>query len=199
MQLHSFIDRPGCRAESALRTLVILALLFATIAIPARAIAQTGDAAVTVVTGNVQIVHSGKTLPATVGTAVFDGDEVDTAAASSATITLLDKSTLEIGEASKLKLDIPRRGAAASTTARIGLLAGVVRSFVTHAAAGGPPKFEVNTPNAVAAARGTKFDVAYQDNVDRKEFAGCHRFTDVAVYDGTVEVANISAPGKTVA
>jgi len=178
--------------------LALSAILFAIFAVSTSASAQTGDATVTGMTGNVQVLHSGTSFPAKVGTEVFNGDEVDTAAASSATVTLLDKSTLEIGESSKLKLDIPRRGAATSTTARIGLLAGVVRSFVTHTAAGGAPKFEVNTPNAVAAARGTKFDVAYQHGVDRKEFAGCHRFTDVAVYDGTVDVANLSAPGNPV-
>ncbi len=152
----------------------------------------------TVVTGAVQVLHAGKSANAVVGTAVFDGDEVDTAAASSATVTLLDSSTLEIGELSKVKLDIPKRGAATTTGDRISLMAGVVRSYVAHVASIGAPNFEVHTPNAVAAARGTKYDVSYQEGVDRKQFEGCHRFTDVAVFDGTVEVANLSAPTNTV-
>ncbi|MFZ1889976.1 MAG: FecR family protein, partial [Candidatus Binataceae bacterium] len=175
----------------------LLLALIALCAISEPASAQTGDGTVTVVTGGVSVVHAGTSNQAAVGTAVFDGDEVDTAAASSATITLADKSTLEIGELSKVKLDIPHRGAANSTD-RITLLAGVLRSYVAHAASAGAPTYEVHTPNAVAAARGTKYDVSYQEGVDRKQFEGCHRFTDVAVYDGVVDVANVSAPGNTV-
>ncbi|MHB8380903.1 MAG: FecR family protein [Candidatus Binataceae bacterium] len=160
--------------------------------------AQTGDGTVTVVTGGVQILHAGTSSPASVGTAVFNGDEVDTAAASSATVTLADKSTLEIGESSKVKLDIPHSGATAPGVDRISLLAGVVRSAVVRAASVGAPTYEVHTPNAVAAARGTKYDVSYQEGVDRKQFEGCHRFTDVAVYDGVVDVANTAAPANTV-
>jgi ferric-dicitrate binding protein FerR (iron transport regulator) len=176
----------------------IVAIFIAIIAISAPAWAQTGDGTVTVVTGGVAVVHNGISNQAAVGTAVFDGDEVDTAAASSATVTLADKSTLEIGELSKVKLDIPHRNAATTTADKITLLAGVLRSYVVHAASAGAPTYEVHTPNAVAAARGTKYDVSYQEGVDRKQFEGCHRFTDVAVYDGVVDVANVSAPGNTV-
>jgi len=178
--------------------LAMLSALIAAFAIAAPVWAQTGDATVTVVTGGVTVVHAGISNQAAVGTAVFDGDEVDTAAASSATVTLVDKSTLEIGELSKVKLDIPHRGATTTSADKVSLLAGVVRSYVVHAASAGAPTFEVHTPNAVAAARGTKYDVSYQENVDRKQFEGCHRFTDVAVYDGTVDVANVSAPANTV-
>jgi ferric-dicitrate binding protein FerR (iron transport regulator) len=181
----------------AMPKLALSLILIAIIAISAPAWAQTGDGTVTVVTGGVVVVHNGISNQAAVGTAVFDGDEVDTAAASSATVTLADKSTLEIGELSKVKLDIPHLGAANSAD-RITLLAGVLRSYVAHAASAGAPTYEVHTPNAVAAARGTKYDVSYQEGVDRKQFEGCHRFTDVAVYDGVVDVANVSAPGNTV-
>ncbi|HVA80246.1 MAG TPA: FecR family protein [Candidatus Binataceae bacterium] len=182
------------RASFTARNLFLLTTMVVALTLGSRAQAQTGDAAITTATGTVQVIHAGKTLTAVVGTPVFNGDEVDTAAASSATVTLLDKSTLEIGELSKVKLDIPSRAAANSTTAQISLLAGVVRSFVVHAVAAGAPSYEVHTPNAVAAARGTKFDVTYQDGVDRKEFKGCRQFTDVAVYDGVVQVANAASP-----
>jgi len=182
----------------AMPKLALFSILIAIIAISAPASAQTGDGTVTVVTGGVAVVHNGISNQAAVGTADFDGDEVDTAAASSATVTLADKSTLEIGELSKVKLDIPHRNAATTTADKITLLAGVLRSYVVHAASAGAPTYEVHTPNAVAAARGTKYDVSYQEGVNRKQFEGCHRFTDVAVYDGVVDVANVSAPGNTV-
>ncbi|HUY26307.1 MAG TPA: FecR family protein [Candidatus Binataceae bacterium] len=182
------------RAFFTTRNLLLLSTMLVALALGSRVQAQTGDAAITIVTGTVQVIHAGKTLTAVAGTPVFNGDEVDTAAAASATVTLLDKSTLEIGESSKVKLDIPSRAGASSTTARVSLLAGAVRSFVVHAVASGAPSYEVHTPNAVAAARGTKFDVAYQEGVDRKEFKGCRQFTDVAVFDGVVQVANAASP-----
>ncbi len=177
---------------------ILLLAIAVSISTSIRANAQTGDGTITAVSGRVQVTHAGKVAATTVGMPVFNGDQVDTAAGSSATVTLLDTSTLEIGASSKIKLDIPTRAASTSTMARIGLLAGAVRSYVAHAVAGGPPKFEVNTPNAVAAARGTKYDVTYQEGVDRSDFKGCHRFTDVAVYDGSVEVANLANPANTV-
>ncbi len=186
------------KAIHAMSKAALFSILIAIIAIATPAWAQTGDATVTVVTGGVVVVHNGISSQAAVGTAVFDGDEVDTAAASSATVTLADKSTLEIGELSKVKLDIPHRNATTTTADKITLLAGVLRSYVVHATGAGASTYEVHTPNAVAAARGTKYDVSYQEGVNRKQFEGCHRFTDVAVYDGVVDVANVSAPGNTV-
>lgn len=192
------ITMPRRKILDAISKLALFSALIAIFAVSTPASAQTGDATVTVVTGGVVVVHGGISSQAAVGTAVFDGDEVDTAAASSATVTLADKSTLEIGELSKVKLDIPHRNATATTADKINLLAGVVRSYVVHAASAGAPTYEVHTPNAVAAARGTRYDVSYQEGVDRKQFEGCHRFTDVAVMDGVVDVANVSAPANTV-
>ncbi|MGC1342220.1 MAG: hypothetical protein WA854_07830, partial [Candidatus Binataceae bacterium] len=65
--------------------LALFSALIAIFAVSTPASAQTGDATVTVVTGGVVVVHGGISRQAAVGTAVFDGDEVDTAAASSAT------------------------------------------------------------------------------------------------------------------
>ena len=65
---------------------------------------------------------------------------------------------------------------------------------------GSPPNFEVHTPNAVAAARGTTYDTDYQNNVNRLGYAYCKEFSDVSVFNGTVEVnnpKNTSAPSVT--
>jgi len=68
----------------------------------------------------------------------------------------------------------------------------VMRAFVNGS--GGAPHFEVNTPNAVAAARGTTFDTAYTEGGTRPTFGECTRFTDVSVSDGVVAVTNRSNP-----
>lgn len=175
----------------------IVAFVIGAIAAASPVFAQTGDATLTALTGSVRVLHAGKTSSATSGMAVFNGDEIDTGPGASATVTLIDKSTLEIGELSKVRLDIPTRAAAGTAMSRIHLLAGVVRSYVVHAVSG-TPNYEVQTPNAVAAARGTKYDVSYQQGTERPQFKGCLQFTDVSVYDGTVDVANLANPTNTV-
>jgi hypothetical protein len=52
------------------------------------------------------------------------------------------------------------------------------------------PNFEVHTPNAVVAVRGTKWNTRYQEGTGRPGFPSCKRFTDVEVYEGTVEVSS---------
>ena len=51
-------------------------------------------------------------------------------------------------------------GSRAST--KVTLLKGLVRSLV-KVSSGRPPNFEVHTPNAVASARVTMFDVSYHE------------------------------------
>jgi hypothetical protein len=64
------------------------------------------------------------------------------------------------------------------------------------------PNFAVHTPNAVASARGTQYDTSTatqppgtMNEEDRKKYKDCRRFTQVSVYDGTVEVTNTTNPG----
>ncbi len=80
------------------------------------------------------------------------------------------------------------------------LFGGLVRSLV-RVTSGVPPNFEVHTPNAVAAARGTSYDTDYQNSISRPGYEYCKEFSDVAVFDATVEVTNPinpSAPPVTV-
>ena len=42
--------------------------------------------------------------------------------------------------------------------------------------------------------RGTRFDTAYSENVIRPGYQGCERYTDVSVYQGTVNLAPIGTP-----
>jgi hypothetical protein len=83
----------------------------------------------------------------------------------------------------------PAGGRAAT---RVSLFGGVLRSVV--AAAGGTPNFEVHTPNAVAAVRGTRWDTAYTEGEARPTYGDCRRFSDVVVYEGVVSLRNTAAP-----
>jgi hypothetical protein len=125
--------------------------------------AQTSVGTVGAVNGNVTIVRAGRPIPTTAGTALRVGDKLSTGPKSRITISLSDGSQLELNESSTLVLTeyaLNPDGSRAST--KLTLLGGLVRSLV-HLGPSSTPNFEVHTPNAVASARGTMFDVAYHE------------------------------------
>jgi hypothetical protein len=125
--------------------------------------AQTSVGTVGVVNGDVTIVRAGKSIPTTAGTGLRVGDKLTTGPKSRMTISLTDGSQLELNESSTLVLTeyvLNPDGSRAST--KLTLLGGLVRSLV-HFSPSSTPNFEVHTPNAVASARGTMFDVAYHE------------------------------------
>jgi hypothetical protein len=140
----------------------------------------------------VQIQRAGVTIGAASGVGVNVGDRIVSGASGHAVIVLGDQSRLEIGTLTGITLDqFTVTGGAPST--RISLLSGVLRSLV-NAVGGGAANFQVHTPNAVAAVRGTKFDTAYTENIIRPGYQGCERYTDVSVYQGTVNLAQLASP-----
>ncbi|HEY6394443.1 MAG TPA: FecR family protein [Candidatus Binataceae bacterium] len=161
----------------------------------AQAPAATPVGTFSAVTGDVQVIRAGATQPAAPGMVLNVGDRIITGPGAHAALDLTDQSKLEVSESSNLVLDehaVPAGGGSAKT--RIGLFGGLVRSFV-HVTAGAPPDFEVHTPNAIAAARGTVYDSLYQEGSTRPSFADCKQFTDTSVYEGDVEVSNPTNPG----
>ncbi len=164
------------------------------LAIATRVFAQAPVAGtISTAAGSVNVQRGGTSTPATTGTPVNVGDRVVTGAGGHAVITLTDGSELELGESSNIVIDnqalAPAGGRAAT---QVSLFGGVLRSVVN--ATGGPPNFEVHTPNAVAAVRGTRFDTVYIEGEARPTFGDCRKFTDVVVYEGVVSVHN---PGAT--
>src|SRR5579872_320274 len=166
-----------------------------------RAMAQaTAAGSMTSLTGDVHIERAGTTVPATPGTAVDVGDRIVSGPGSRATITLTDNSKLELDESSALVIDQQMVGPNTRNT-KLSVFSGLVRSFVSYTSSP-TPNFEVHTPNAVASARGTEYDTSTQtqppgtmSEEDRKKYKDCRRFTQVSVYDGTVEVTNTTNPG----
>ena len=139
-------------------------------------------------------------MAATPGTVVDVGDRLVTGANSRATITLTDNSKLELDESTSLVID-QQMVTANSRNTKLSLFSGLVRSFVSHTSSP-TPNFQVHTPNAVASARGTEYDTSTStqppsttSEEDRKKYKDCRRFTQVSVYDGTVEVTNTTNPG----
>ncbi len=186
--------------STILRFVVVFVVTF-TLLIANRAMAQATPAgSVTSLTGDVHIERGGTTVPATQGMAVDVGDRIVTAANSRVTIMLHDNSKLELDESTSLVID-NQAVTASSRNTKLSLFSGLVRSFVSYTSSP-TPNFEVHTPNAVASARGTQYDTSTEtqppgtmSEEDRKKYKDCRRFTQVSVYEGTVEVLNTTNPG----
>jgi ferric-dicitrate binding protein FerR (iron transport regulator) len=187
-------DRP--KTHDATLGAVLLLLGMVALFRSGPAFAQAAAGSFSSVSGPVQIQRAGATIGAASGVGVDVGDRIVSGVGGHAVILLNDQSRLEIGPASSITLDqfTVSGGGAAST--RVSLFSGVLRSLVNSATGGSVADYQVHTPNAVAAVRGTRFDTAYTENVIRPGYQGCERYTDVSVYQGTVNLAPLASPNS---
>ncbi len=169
-----------------------LLLISALFVVSRTAMAQTAAGAFQSVNGQVQIQRTGgATIGAAAGVGLNVGDRIITGANGHAVIMLNDQSRIELGPASSITLDQFTVGGGPT---RVSLFSGVMRSLVNAASGGAGANYQVHTPNAVAAVRGTKFDTAYSENAIRPGYKGCDKYTDVSVYQGTVNLAQAATP-----
>lgn len=169
--------------------------LVALLLFPRISAAQVGQIAT--VYGNAQLRRGSQLYGISPAMPLFLNDQVTTEPSSSLAINLNGGSELELGESSTIVLDehvLPPNQSAFRTLLR--LLGGKVHSIVPRAVVAAD--FEVHTPNAVTAVRGTDFAVAFSDGTRRFGYPGCTTFTDVTVHSGTVSVANTANPTATV-
>src|SRR5271156_1599232 len=183
-------DRIRYSAGVAVGLLLFSAMFF----VSRTAMAQTAAGSFQSVNGQVQIQRiGGATIGAASGVGVNVGDRIVTGPNGHAVIVLNDQSRLELGPASSITLDeFTITGGATAT--RVSLFSGVMRSLVNASSGGAAVDYQVHTPNAVAAVRGTRFDTAYSENVIRPGYQGCEKYTDVSVYQGTVNLAPVATP-----
>ena len=188
------LRRTDGKAVCIFLALALLVVCFA----PSIARAQQVAGTVSELSGSVQIQRAGATIGAASGIGVDVGDRILTGANGRAVILLNDQSKLDIAPDSNITLDQFTVSGGAATT-RIGLLSGGLRSLVTRASGGGAAtNYEVHTPNAVAAVRGTDFDTTYIEGTARPGYKGCQRYTDVRVREGIVAISNLANPGETI-
>jgi FecR-like protein len=169
------------------------AILFILLVGQSAALAQVAGT-LTLATGRVEVQRGGAAIAGTAGMAVNVGDRIVTGPDGHAIASLTDGSRLELADSTSVAVDLH-----AGSTTHVSLTTGILRSFVNFTSGGTPPNFEVHTPNAIAAARGTKYDTAWTEGVTRPGYAGCERYTDVSVYEGLVGFANAANPGAGVA
>jgi len=151
----------------------------ATAPAPGGATAPVPAGTITFLSGEATRTAGGATAKLSVGSAVYQGDQVETLRRTRLELTLSDASVLRLGPLSKVELDAAAFGASADDRkVSAKLRVGNVWASVTKAL-GGEARFEVKTENAVAGVRGTTFRVdASQD-----------KSVVVRVYSGTVAVA----------
>lgn len=155
--------------------------------LPTPSFAQQTVGAVTTVQKKVHVTHPGRdqVLLVSPGDGVLFLDTYETEAEARAKLLFVDDSLLTLGEKTRLQItenvfdpDQNRRSAVMK------LLSGRVRVLVGKVFTGAGSKFEIHTPTAVAASRGTYYIVWM---FDQNGAAG----TGVGVLEGEVEVRNL--------
>jgi hypothetical protein len=163
----------------------------------AAAFAQDTIGQVTEITGSAKLERGGVEVEATPMMQIKVRDKLRTTAKSRLTVTLRDGSKLVLSESSSYTIDEYSIAATTRMRASIALWAGHLRAVVVTAL-GAVPDFEVHTPNATAAVRGTEFETAFIADRPCPEDRSCMRYTTVGVFHGVVAVANILSPAQAV-
>ena len=153
--------------------------------------AQTAVGTLSQVEGVPQVARAGQTLSGASGMQIDLLDRLTTDAASSATVSFDDNSSVELSENSTLVIDEHVLGTHRNT---LSLLNGRLIALVAMGLRASGGSFEIQTPNAYLAARGTKFKVKYAN--PSSVYNGPS--TEVAVLEGSVAAANRSAPNQIV-
>jgi FecR protein len=174
---------------SARASLIILAMLAMVAMVPA-AHAQSTVGTITQVQGTANIQRNGATIAVVPNLPVMLHDRISTEANASLTISLVDNSSLQLGASSIITIDESVLVNGVGAPSKVGLLNGDLHTAILGAMRGSSTTFEVNTPNAIGAVRGTEWNEHY----DTEDHHGCRKTTKVDVEDGTVQVCNTENP-----
>ncbi len=143
------------RAMSFVAGVCILLTASAAMAQPPMAIGR-----VKTVTGEASVVRAGTTIPADVGTDLYESDRVRTAATGRLGLTLRDDTRVSIGPLSEVSLDSFRY---APAEGRLGLaikfLQGVAVYVSGSIAKLAPDAVRLETPAAIVGVRGTTIGI----------------------------------------
>ena len=155
------------------------------------AAAQEAVGEFTKASGIANLEHAGKNVAVAIGMSVTTGDKIRTSQNAQVWVTFKDGSKVELGESSSFTVGQYALSGTTRKSALLQLWGGHLRSIVT-AAVGDAPPFEVHTPNAIAAVRGTEFETAFVEGRPCPEDRSCMRYTTVGVSSGSVAVSNPS-------
>ena len=176
------------------RATVFAVLALATLSSAAQA--QNTVGTVTKIQGIANIQRSGATLAVVPRLPVMLHDRIVTEPDASMTITMVDNSSLQLGAGATLTIDESVLVNGVGAPSKVGLFGGSVHSLIAGAMKGSTTTFQIHTPNAVGAVRGTEWDTTYSEGTPRDKYPDCTQFTDVAVEDGTVNVSVAADPNQ---
>jgi hypothetical protein len=168
-------------------------VMIAMAAIGPSAHAQSTVGTITQLSGTANIQRAGATIAAAPNMPVMLHDRVITDANSSLTIGLVDNSSLQLGASSTLVIDDSVLVNGVGAPSKVGLLGGDLHSVIVGAMRGPSTTFEVHTPNAIGAVRGTDFNTHF-DTQKHTANPFCFETTRVDVNAGTVQVCNTATP-----
>lgn len=157
--------------------------------------------------GTATITRAGATTPAALSMPVQLHDRIATGANTWLTISMVGGSSLTIASNSALSIDESAMYGTTAAPTKVGLLAGELHTLISGAMRNASATaFEVHTPNAVGAVRGTEWTERYSelDNPamviqgpppSSNKYPHCKQFTEVWVQEGVVHVNNPLVPG----
>jgi len=172
-RLRAGIDREahvmnGARGARVLGAVMSGLLLVLTVAGWVHAQPKAGSAEIKRLTGQVELLRKGQSqwAPAAVGAKLVEGDEVRAHGGASAELASPDGSTLFVAEnsrlaVSKLEFDAQEQTRLAAFHLAVGKVRAVVSTAALSLVRSRQSNFVISTPTAVAAARGTDFEVFY--------------------------------------
>lgn len=183
--------------RAPIRLIAITLFIFTLTLRCAASFAQETVGDVTSISGVAELERGGSRVAVIQSMPIRVHDTISTAVKSEVTVTLLDGSELVLSESSSCSIDQYSMTATARRQGSIGLWGGHLRAIV-NGMGGVVPDFQVHTPNATTAVRGTEFEVAYIAGRPCPEDRSCLRYTTVGVFHGVVAVANVSNPAQAV-
>ena len=170
----------------------LMGLILLGVAGSTEAQARAGSAEIKVVTGKVEVQRRGEGdwMPVAVGARLVEGDHLRAWAAAAARMDLPDGSTIFLAENSRMvvgKLEFDQQNQA--RVALFHLAVGKVRAVVSQAALrlvkARQSNFAISTQTAVAAVRGTDFEVTYDESQQTTRIAVLPEARDGAKGDGS--------------
>ena len=179
------------------RSLTLLAMLAVTmLATVSTARAQNTVGTITQIQGVANIQRGALNIAAAPNMPVMLHDKITTQPGASLTIGLVDNSSLQLGSDAALTIDESVLVNGVGAPSKVGLLNGKLHSLIVGAMRGSTTTFEVHTPNAIGAVRGTEFSSDAEDGKANDKYKDCLHWTEFDVQDGNVQVCNTDNPPK---
>lgn len=153
--------------------------------------AQTGVASIAALQGVVEVQRGKSWIEVGSGDEIIQGAHLRTGTGSRAKLLFRDDTVLDLGASSDLSIET-LDNQSGKRHATLQLNKGRVHAWVGEQYKEAKARFEIETPTAVAAARGTEFIVVYSPETELTEVVGIvgevEVFGRLAVLSGGIEV-----------